>query len=238
MSISREDIPCYMDEVGSDIEVICVGRKYIWGLSEGQPVLMTKTMYEKVEIYAEHEPIGTQPLKTEDIIEELNKIDKRLLKYISCIVLSPLEDSTDDNFKNRYNSEKDEKPIAIMNPDTMQISIFARPCNRNDAKELISGHMTLIHEIGHLIDYKFGKDNKTISESKEWEYAVGEDTKIKKTEDDLPKYYVSLNSEKTKNIREDFADSFIYFMLEKSKEWFRINYKNRNRILEELWKHM
>jgi len=206
-----------MDEVGSDVEVIRVGRKYVWGLPEGQTILMTKTMYKNVEIYAEYEPIGTQPLKTEDIIEELKQIDEKLLKYIFCIVLSPLDDLTDNNFKNKYNLEADDKAIAMMSVDMKQISIFARTCNRHDAKQLISDQMTLVHEMGHLIDYKMGKDNKAISDSPEWKSAMEEDFEIEKTEDNLPTYYVSIWSDKPK-VFEKILQTRLYFLyLEKVK---------------------
>ena len=86
-----------MDEVGSDVEIVRVGRKYVWGLPEGQTVLMTKTMYKNVEIYAESEPIGTQSLKTEDIIEELKQIDEKLLNIyfvLYCLRLKILQTIT------------------------------------------------------------------------------------------------------------------------------------------------
>ena len=103
-------------------------------------------------------------------------------------------------------------------------------------KKLISDEATLIHEIAHLVDQKFKSNDNIISSSNEWKCSIEEDAKIRKPEDNLPSYYVSWLSERSENNQEDFADAFKYFI--KRKEWFKINYNNRNRILEELWKNI
>jgi len=217
-------------------EIVKFGKKYVWGLQSGQTILMIKTIYENIEIYAEYEPIGTQSLKTEDIIEELDKIDKKLLKYVSCIVLSPLE--CPRNLQYQILSNSNDKIIAEVDSITKQVSVFARECNRAEAKEIISDHITIIHEIGHLIDSNFKINNKCFSENKNWIDAMEEDNKIDQMQKDLPKYYVSESSERANSNKEDFSDSFIFFTYERSKQWFAHTYPNRNKILEELWKRL
>lgn len=219
-------------------EVVRLGSKYIWGLPEGQSILMTKTMYQNIEIYAERDPIGTQMLRTEDIIEELNKIPRKLLKYVFCIVLSPLDNPLNSHFTKKYSVPNGIKSIAMVDSDMRQISIFkqVQNCDRNGAKSDLSENMTIIHEIGHLLDSRFGQGSISLSKGEKWRLAMEEDASIKGIQASSPEYYVPGNARIFKDIGEDFADTFKYFMNDITKSWFVITFPNRNKILEELWK--
>jgi hypothetical protein len=56
-----------------------------------------------------------------------------------------------------------------------------------------------------------------------------------RTRQDLTTYLVSPNAEEMKSLREDFADSVMFFSDDGCyKEFLRENYPNRYKILEEL----
>ena len=79
---------------------------------------------------------------------------------------------------------------------------------------------TIVHELGHIIDSKVGN----ISEKQEWSAAIVEDEKMNNKK--------SVSSYGETSLKEDFAESIkLYY---RNRDYFRENFPNRFKLLEEL----
>lgn len=210
-------------EYGSDI---------VLGMPEGQKIKMRNFLFENITIVEEDAPIGTQKLKAIDIIEELKNVPTNLKKYIHSVVLSPFINPK----QNYYNNRRGRKgPIfASSDHETRRITIFAIPKERSELKDTLTNHLTLSHESGHIIDGNIDPEMECFAYTPRWSKAICEDSKIKRTRSDLPLYLVSSNAEDLESLREDFADSVMYFSNEVGKEFLKENFPNRYKIMEEL----
>ena len=210
------------------------GSDVIFGMPDGPKTKWKETAYLGVYILEEYEPIGTQNLKTEDLINELGKVPNNIRKYITSIVLAPFSHPHQEWFNKRMGREGNA--FASANPELGQITIYAIPKERAILKETLSKHFTLAHEAGHIIDAviqqpEFG----FFAYSPKWSKAMCEDSRVERNRSDLPSYLVSPYAEEMKSLRDDFADSVMYFSSEgRYKEFLKENFPNRYKILEEL----
>jgi hypothetical protein len=202
------------------------------GFPENHTIRMTQTIYKNVNIYEEYrnqinEPVyGTQKLRTKDIENEIDKVDKiepKLMNYISSVVLSPFSCAMDSYMINIYMSSG--KTFATSYDDG-KIIIFSIYNNAREARRRLEND-TLLHELGHIVDAKHGKDGKRVSMSEIWENAKHSDRVQTKYSG-----YITRNAEVTKSMKEDFADSFVMFI--KEPESFKRKFKNRASALESL----
>jgi len=220
----------------SDREIREFGPDVVWGMPDDQKIKMTGTRQKNITVWEEFRPIGTQHLKSEDIIEELKNVPDFLSKYIALIVLSPFDLLKNSPFATR-------NPFASFNAYSAEILFPKRPEDRNFLKTVLSNHLTLQHEAGHIIDGNIRGPNRFYSTGMEWLEAMCLDTKVKHTAPDLPKYYISENAESTKEIgeglalMEDFADSVMFFSDERRwKKFLKREFPNRYKTLDGLLK--
>jgi hypothetical protein len=208
------------------------GPDVISGLDAHQKIKFKDTTYQGVHILEEAEPLGTQHLKTEDIKEELDKLPKNIRKYITSIVLAPFTHPHQDWFDRR--SGREGNAFASANPELLQITIYAIPQERNVLKDTLAKHFTLAHEAGHLIDGKIQPPEfGFFAYTPTWSKAICEDSRVKRNREDLPSFLVSSYAEELKSLRDDFADSVMYFSDEGGyKEFLKENFPNRFRLLE------
>lgn len=182
------------------------------------------TTYQGIHILEEAESTGIQHLKTEDIIEEIDKLPKFIRKYIDVIALVP--------FACPY-GEYEDPILADAKWLKRQITIYAIPQDRHVLKDTLACHHTLAHEAGHIIDREImqntGRSSNYLSYTPQWTKAMCEDSKSARSEN--PPYLVSSYAEKRQSIGEDFADSVMFFA--NNDLVFKENFPNRYRILEE-----
>lgn len=222
-----------MDEEIVETGIYEYGSDVVNGMPEGQKIKWTDaTTSSRIHVLEEYEPIGTQNLKIEDIIEELNKIPPNIRKYISIIVLAPFNHPGQDCINKRIGRES----TAFASGDWLnrQITIYAIPKERSILKETLSDHMTLPHETGHIIDGNIQRNMEFFAYTPRWTKAMCEDTKVEHITPDLPYYFVSPNAEDLKSLREDFADSVMYFSSSIYNKFLKTDFPNRYKILEEL----
>jgi hypothetical protein len=100
------------------------GSDFVRGMPLGQRIEMASFMFERITIWEEYKPIGTQRLKAEDIIEELKNIPECIRNYITSIVLSPFDSIANEYWRDRTG---DKNLITLANPDPhiKQITIYA-----------------------------------------------------------------------------------------------------------------
>ena len=209
------------------------GPDVVNGMQDGKKIKWNDTTTtSRIHILAEHEPIGTQRLITEDVIEELNKVPDIIRKYIHIIVLAPFTHPKQDYFNKRMG--KEGAAFASGDYVNRQITIYAIPEERNILKETLANHMTLSHEAGHIIDGNIQPNMEFFAYTPQWTKAMCEDTRIEHITPDLPYYFVSRNAEELKSLREDFADSVMYFSSKIYNEFLKINFPNRFKILEDV----
>lgn len=215
-----------MDETVSKCELdFCI----LLGLLKGQTVSMVSKLHKGVMIYAEDmelHPLGTQNLKIEDVEEELNKIPDKILKYISAVVLSPFSAAMDQYLQIRRGSGR---TFATSLYQTGEIVIFQSPDDRETMKQRIIADLTILHEIGHIIDGRNKTEEKSFSRGAKWIAAWKQDG-VKNRHQYLG--YVSVNAGSLKSMSEDFADAFAMFVSQEGS--FKQKFPNRARILEEL----
>lgn len=156
------------------------------------------TEYQRIDILEEAEPIGTQRLRTEDIIEEIDKLPENIRKYITSIVLFPFSFPDDD---------VNDPVLASADWSKKQIIIYAISQDRQTLKDTLASNLTLAHEAGHIIDgcvlRNTGNSSYFLSYTPRWAMAMCADSKIKRTRDDLPLYLVSVYAEKRQSLGED-----------------------------------
>lgn len=211
------DIKITICEYGSDI---------ITGLPNGQKIKCKDTIYLNIHILEEYEPMSTQHLKTEDIIEELDKVSKNIRRYINYVILAP--------FVCPIEYPEVLGPIlATGHSDKGKIIIYAIPASRDYLKSTLAEQFCLSHEAGHIIDGKKESKNDSFACSSRWTMAMCEDSKSRKRAD-LPKYYVSWYAQDMKSLHEDFADSVMYYSDDRHRIFLKENFPNRYKILEEL----
>ena len=210
------------------------GSEFINGMASGQKIKWKDTTYLGVHILEEAEPTGSQRLITEDIMGELDKVPEKIRKYIQSIVLSPFNNEYDSYYCKRRGREGPS--FASADFFNGQITIYALPIDRSVLKSALSEHPTLSHEAGHIIDFQIQPiELGFFAYSPRWSKAICEDNKVMRTRQDLTTYLVSPNAEEVKSLREDFADSVMFFSDDGCyKEFLRENYPNRYKILEEL----
>ena len=186
------------------------------------------TIYKGVHILEEAEPTGAQHLKTEDILEEIDKLPRYICKYISSVALVPFPCPHEEN---------GDPILADAKWLKMQVTIYAIPYDRNVLKDALAHHHTLAHEAGHIIDREImrnkGQSSNYLSYTPQWAKAMCEDSRIKRTRSDMPTYLVSQYAEKRQSIGEDFADSVKCFSFQEGRVFLKDNFPNRYKILEE-----
>jgi hypothetical protein len=209
------------------------GSDVVNGVPEGQKIKWTDaTTSSGIHVLEEYGSIGCQNLKIEDIIEALNKIPLNIRKYISVIVLAPFYHPLQDYFNKRMGREGNA--FASGDWSNRQITIYAIPKERSILRETLSDHMTLSHEAGHIIDGNIQQNMEFFAYTPRWTKAMCEDTKVEHITPDLPYYFVSPNAEDLKSLREDFADSVMYFSSGIYNTFLKTDFPNRYKILEEL----
>jgi hypothetical protein len=210
------------------------GPDIVLGMPDGQKTKMRNFLFENITIVEEDAPMGTQKLKADDIIEELEKIPKNIRKYIRSVVLSPYTYPCPKYFAGE--NEKEELILASGDYVNRQITIYALPQDRSVLKEGLANNFTLAHETGHIVDRAIDPKRGFFAYTLQWSKAICEDSKIKRNKSDLPSYLVSPYAEHKQSIREDFADSFMFFLDKGRREVFlKENYPHRYKILEELF---
>jgi hypothetical protein len=233
-----------MDETASEnANIREFGPDFVRGMPEGQTIWMVGTEYDDTTIWEECEPLGTQNLRSEDIIEELKKIPKSIRKYITSVVLSPFNSEADYAFREYFHA-KSLTAIANPNPYIKQVTIYAYPLSRIMAKQLISDNRTIQHETGHIIDYLIeasipGTTYKLFSRDDEWTAAMNEDIKMKqseKAERGLPRFFITPYADRISWKQEDFAEAVAIYSVESNREKLKEYYPNRYKILEKLLK--
>lgn len=205
------------------------------GMPEGQRIKWSDAITtSRIHILDESEPMGAQKLRIEDIIGELNKVPPNIRKYIWTIVLTPYPNPYNEFFRRRSGREVDG--LAFSDYEKRQIIICPTSMGREKTKETIAKQFTLIHETGHIIDATIQPPEMGFfAYTPKWTKAICEDTKVTKTRPGLPSYLLSDYAEDMKSLREDFADSVVYFSDEGGlKILLRENFPNRYRILEDL----
>lgn len=214
------------------------GPDIILGMPKDEKMKMLGSQFKNITIWEEVEPLATQHLTAEDVIEELVKVPDALIKYVRWIVLSPFANPKDYIFKDVVG-----ETLASCDYHSAQITIFKSSKERADLKNLLAKHFTLQHEIGHIIGGGFIFANNFNSIGLNWLEAMCSDAKVERTPLDLPKFFVSKYAEDIMvcgviyALLEDVADSVAYFTDEKLlKTLLRINYPNRYKILEEILK--
>jgi hypothetical protein len=90
-----------MPENAPEFTIHEYGSDVIFGLPDDQKIKCKDTIYLGVHILEEAESLGTQQLKTKDIIEELDKIPTKIRQYISSIVLATFSHPHQDWFNIR-----------------------------------------------------------------------------------------------------------------------------------------
>jgi len=219
------------------------GPDFVRGMPEGQTIWMVSTEYDNITIWEECEPLGTQPLKTEDVIEELKAIPKNILNYVTSVVLSPFSSEADPALRKLFHDEN-SITVADTNSYIKQITIYAIPLSRSAAKQHISVHRTIQHEAGHIIDYAIqartpGTGYDLFSRDDEWTTAMNEDIKIKqaeKAENGLPQFFITPYADKMKWKQEDFAEAVAIYSVESNREPLKEYCPNRYKILEKILK--
>jgi hypothetical protein len=170
--------------------------------------------------------MGTQNLKTEDIIEELDKIPGNIRKYISVIVLAPFS----------FDGGADKPIFASADWSKSEIIIYAVEKDRAFLKDKLDRNHTIAHETGHIIDRNIMQSlehsSNYLSYTPMWSKAMCADSQIARVNHDLPVYLISYYAEDRRSIGEDFADSVMYYSYETSKVFLRENYPNRYKMLE------
>lgn len=228
-----------MDEEIVNTEIHEYGSDVVMGMPAGQKIKWKDTTCSRkdattrVHILEEFEPTGKQNLKTEDIIEELNKLPNNLRKYVISIALVPFG-HPDQGYFNRRTGNSGGVAFASGDFVNCQITIYAIPKERSILKEALASHFTLAHEIGHIIDGVIQKESEFFAYTPKWTKAMCEDTKITHITPDLPYYFVSLNAENMNSLREDFADSVMYFSSNIYNEFLKVDFPNRYKILKEI----
>lgn len=187
------------------------------------------TTYNGIHILEEAEPLGTQHLKTGDIIEEIDKLPQFIRKYISIVVLFP--------FACPYEEDEGDPILADAKWHRGQVTIYAIPQDRSVLKDVLARNHTLAHEAGHIIDREImrnkGHSSNYLSYTPQWARAMCEDVRIKRSESNMPSYLVSQYAEKRQSIGEDFADSVKCFSFQEGRVFLKDNFPNRYKILEE-----
>jgi hypothetical protein len=193
------------------------------------PIKMTGWPYKGATVWEEVDPIGTQHLKAEDIIEKLKSFPDYLSRPVRYVILSPFSGP---------NECVGEKTWASCNYEKAQITFFMQPFDREFSKRyLLSNKLALQHEIGHIIGgnliYRKNFNKSNIG----WIESMCLDSKIERVRSDLPKYYVSRNAEKAKSefdaLLEDIADSVAQYSEGNNlRNQLKENYPNRYKILE------
>lgn len=187
------------------------------------------TTYKGVHILEEAEPLGTQHLKTGDIIKEIDKLPQFICKYISVVVLFP--------FACPYEEDGDDPIFADAKWHRGQVTIYAIPQDRSVLKDVLAHHHTLAHEAGHIMDREImqhtGHSSNYLSYTPQWAKAMCEDSRIKRSGANIPSYLVSQYAEKRQSIGEDFADSVKCFSFQEGRAFLKGNFPNRYKILEE-----
>jgi len=224
-----------MDEEIVETEIHEYGSNVIIGMQKGQKIKWTESITtSRIHILEEYEPTGTQKLKTEDVVGELNKVPENIRKYINIIVLTPFIHPCIDYFIKRSGREL----IAFASSDYLkrEITIFPTPVERSEAKQTLSQQLTLAHEAGHIIDAVIQPPEMGFfAYTPTWTKAICRDTNVEKMRRNLPSYLVSPYAEEMKSLREDFADSVMYFSDEENyKKCLKENFPHRYKILENI----
>ena len=184
--------------------------------------------------------MGTQQLKAEDIIEELNKIPENIRKYVISVALVPFTHPYKEHFISEEEVEDGWAIIGSGDYCKNQITIYAVTLDRPTLKGVLRNELTLCHEIGHIIDgdarakAKLKTEGRFISHTLRWAMAMCKDNKNKRATTELSSYFVSKYAERTYLLNEDFADSVKFFSDENCRAWLKQNCPSRYRILEDL----
>jgi len=161
-------------------------------------------------------------------------VPTNIRKYISTIVLAPF----DHPYQELFNKRRGKSGAAFASADygKRQITIYPIPAERSVLKNTLAEHLTLSHEAGHIIDASIQPPEMGFfAYTPRWSEAMCKDSKVERARQDLPQYMVSANAEQMKSLREDFADSVMYFSDEGGyKEFLKENFPNRYKLLEEL----
>jgi hypothetical protein len=191
------------------------------------------TTYLGVHILEEATPIGTQHLETDDIIEELEKVPTNIRRFISSIVLFPFGHPKPDFFSKR--AGRKIILLASANANLRQITIYAFPeKSQNVMKDYLANQFTLLHEAGHIIDGVVLRQEEFVAYSSRWTQAMCKDCQVRHNKSKYSAYFVSSYSEEMQSLREDFADSVMYFSDGIHNEDLKTYCPNRYKILEEL----
>lgn len=194
-----------------------------------KPTKFASTAFENIIIWKECEPLGTQKLSVDDIIEELKRTPEDIMKHIISIILSP------------YGHPKSGiEAFASVCDLPGYIIIYNSHHSREESKDHMMKLGTLRHEVGHIIDRKLGYDNKKFSHGAKWERARKLDARVGKVHS-YPKNWLPGSAEKYSKenlewgLEEDFADSIRCFT--GNNIWnsmLKDNYPNRYKIIKEL----
>lgn len=228
MLISSSHRVEFMDEEIVETEIRVYSSDVINGLPKNQNIEWRDVITaSKIHILEESVPTGTQRLKVEDVIEELNKIPENIRKYISIIVLAPFS----------FSGDSAECPFASADWSKSEITIYALEHDREFLKKLLADHHTIAHEAGHILDRNImwgkGYSSYFLSYTPMWSRAICADSQIQRSLKDLPPFLISTYAEDRQSIGEDFADSVMLYSYETSKIFLKDNYPNRYKILEE-----
>jgi hypothetical protein len=209
----------------------------ITSLPKDQKLKIKETEYIGVHILEAIEPIGTQQLKTEDIVDELKKIPSYIRKFIISIVLNPFPHPDPDFFEATIGRKIN--PLASAYSPKGQIIIYAIPDEeRGVLKDMLAKQSTLLHEAGHIIDGTVLRGQERAAQylayTPRWTKAMCEDSKYQQEMYGRSHYFVSPYSEELNSLREDFADSVMYFSDGINDETLKANCPNRCKILGEL----
>lgn len=194
-----------------------------------QPTKFVGTTYQNIIIWEEYEPIGTQNLGVQDIIEEIKQTPEVIKNYITAIILSP------------YNHPNPKIDAFASQCELLgHIIIYGRSNNIEELKSRMRSG-TLRHEAGHIIDRKINPDWERFSWSTTWRNAQKHDARIGKGKFNFPINWVPGNAEKYSKeysiewgLEEDFADSVKFYSgNEALNTLLKIFYPNRNKILRK-----
>jgi len=217
------------------------GSGVIVGMQEGQKIKWNdiETSFG-IHILEEYKPSGTQQLKAEDIIEELNKIPENIRKYVISVALVPFTHPYKEHFISEEEVEDGWAIIGSGDYCKNQITIYAVPLDRSILKDVLRKELTLGHEAGHIIDgdprakAKLKTKGRFISHTPQWTMAMCKDSKIKRASTELPSYFVSKYAEDAYLLNEDFAESVKCFSDEYFRAWLSQYCPSRYKILDDL----
>lgn len=151
------------------------GPDIVHGMPQGQRMKMVHTVFENITVVEEFEPIGTQRLRAEDIVEELRKVPDNIRRYIISVVLSPFSCPPEEFFGD---GDKEEPIFASGDWAKGLITIYAIPIDRDVLKDKLAKNLTLAHEAGHIIDWIAPPKTEFLSCTPRWSKAMCEDSKI------------------------------------------------------------